>query len=95
MGFGRKVYHTVHLFLAHKRKYLLELAYIQFHEAVVGPVLYVFQVGQVACVGEFVHIDYAAFRILVHEKTHDVRAYEARTSRDDDAFSSGHFVLVV
>ena len=51
--------------------------------------------GQVARVGEFIHIDYAAFRVLVHEQTHDVRAYEARTSRDDDAFSSGHFILVV
>ena len=66
------MYHTVHLFLAHERKYLLELAYIQFHEAVVWPVLYVLQVGQVARVGEFVHIDYAAFRVLVHEQTHDV-----------------------
>ena len=52
-------------------------------EAVVGPVLNVPEVGQVAGIGQLVQVDDPVFRVLVDEQSHYVASNEACTSGYD------------
>ena len=85
MRLGRKVDDAVHMLLLHEFQYAFEIADIHFHEPVVRLVFDIAKVGEVACIGELVEIDYPVVRILVHKEPHDVRADESGSAGDNDA----------
>ena len=84
MGFRRQMDHAVHLFLTHEGEHALEVADVHLDEPVVGPVLDVLEVREIARVGEFVQVDDPVVRIFVHEQPHDVAADEAGAAGDDN-----------
>ena len=85
MALCSKVDDAIDFLCLHEGKHSLEVADVHLHEAVVGPVLDVLEVGEVACIGEFVQIDDAVLRVFVHEKAHDMASDEAGASCDDDS----------
>ena len=80
MALRCKVDDAVHMLLAHQGAEPLEVAHVHPHEPVVRTLLDVLQIGQISCVGQLVQVDYPVFRILVHEKAHNMAPYEARAA---------------
>lgn len=86
MAFGSEVDDAVHVFFLHQSQHSLKVADVHLHEAVVGLVLDVFEVSQIACVGEFVEVDNPVFGVLVHKQTYHMATDKTGTSGDDNAF---------
>ncbi len=84
MTLGRQVDDTVHLLLPHQLQHPLEVADIHLHELVIGPVLDILQVGQIAGIGQFIQVDNLVLRIFVHKKPDYMAADKPGTSGDDD-----------
>ena len=62
------------------------LADIATLEEIVGFVLNIGEVSEVARIGQFVKIDDAVVGILVHEQAHNMRADKSRTAGDNYSF---------
>ena len=71
---------TVYLILLHQFQHLVIVADICLDKYIVRLVLNVLQIRQVAGVGQFVQVDDAVFRILVHEQAYHVAADETGTA---------------
>ena len=84
MAFGSKVDNAVNLLVLHQLIESLEVADIHPHELVVGLILDIFEVCEVARIGEFVEVDDAVLGILVYEQPHNVRANKTRTASDNN-----------
>ena len=67
MALGCQVDDAVHMFLLHQFVYSLKVADVHLHKLVVGPILYILQIGKVASVGQFVEIDDFIVWIFVHK----------------------------
>ena len=74
---GGKVYHAVYLMFTENLEHTLVVADVGFYKNIVGFVLYIFQVSQIAGVGQFVKINYLVIRIFINKKTNHVRANES------------------
>ena len=85
VALGRQVYHALHAVLAHQGEHGAVVADVGPDEPVVGPVLDVLEVGQVAGVGQLVNVYDQAVGILVDEQAHHVAANESGPAGDDDA----------
>ena len=84
MGLRREVDHAVHLLFLHQGEHALEVADVHLDEPVVGPVLDVLEIREIARVGELVQVDDPVLRIFVHEQPHDVAADEAGAAGNED-----------
>lgn len=93
MAFGSQVDNAVDPLFLHQTVEGVEITDVHLHEPVVGAVLYVLQVGQIAGVGQLVKVDDAIIRILVYEQAHDVAAYESGTAGDHYGSLKFHFLL--
>ena len=89
VGFGRQVDDAVHPVVGDDPQHRLEIADIGLDEEVVGPVLDVPEVREIARVGELVQVDDPVLRVFVHEQPHDVAADETGSAGDEDG--STHF----
>ena len=56
-----------HFVLGEKRQHVVEIANIGFLEHVVGGIFDLTQIGQIACIGEFVNIDDAIVGVFFDE----------------------------
>ncbi len=72
--------------------YPIEIADVGPYEPVVWGILDVFQIGEIARIGQFVEVDDEIVGVLRHEKPHDMRPDESRTARDEDAPFSVHIL---
>ena len=77
MALGGKVDDAVDFVFGDYAAHLVEVGDVGLHEGVVGSVLDVLQVGEVAGVREFVEVDNTVVGIFVDEEAHHVAAYEA------------------
>ena len=84
--FGCEVDDAIDFLVLHQLIERLEVADVHFHELVVGLRLDVFEVRQIACVGQFVEVDDVVLGILVHEKAHHVASNEACAAGNDNRF---------
>ena len=84
MGLRRQMDHPVDMLLLHEGQYALEIADIHLDETVVGPVLDILEVREIARVSELVQVDDPVVRILVHEQPHDMAADEAGAAGNED-----------
>ncbi len=80
-----KVDNAVDMLALHEGVDGVKIANVGTDEGVVGLILDVLQVGEVAGVCQFVDIDDVILGVFVHEKTDDVAADEARSASDDDS----------
>ena len=69
MAFSSQMDDTIYLLILHQLIESVKIADIHLHKPVVGLVLYIFEVGQVAGVCQFVEVDDAIFWIFVYEKS--------------------------
>ena len=67
MALGGQMDDAVHLFLLHQLVHTVEVADVHLHKLIVGLILHVFQVGQIARIGELIEVDDMIFRVLVHK----------------------------
>ena len=86
MALGCEVNDTSHLFLLHERIHCVKIADVGFYEAIVGFILNILEVSQVARISQFVHIDNAILRVLVDEQSYYVAANKACATCDDNRF---------
>ena len=82
VGLSGKVDNPVDLLVLHQFIEAFEVAYVHLDKLVVRLVLYVLEIGKIACVSELVNIDNPVVRILVHEEPYYVRADKACPSGD-------------
>ena len=61
-----------------------KVADICLDEGVVRLVLNIFEVGQVACIGQGIQIDDVVLRIFIHEETNNMGTDEAGTAGNED-----------
>ena len=80
MAFGSKVYYPVYLLLLHQGEDCIEIADIRLYEPVIGLVLYIPEIGQIAGIGKLVQIYDSIFRIFPYEQPHHMAAYKAGTA---------------
>ena len=75
---------AVDLLVLHQFVEGIEVADVHLHELVVGLVLNVFQVREVACVGQLVEVDDLVLGVLVDEEAYYVTADETGSTSYDD-----------
>jgi hypothetical protein len=63
---------AVYLIVVHQLEHQLEVADVALHKGVVGLVLDVLEVGQIACISQLVEVDDVILGIFVHEQTDNV-----------------------
>ena len=94
MALGSQVDDAIDLLLLHELVEGVEVADVHLHKLVVGAVLNVLQVSEVAGIGQLVEIDDVILGILVHKQAHHVASNEAcATGNDDSSFHSLYCVL--
>ena len=76
---------TVHVLLLHELHHSLEIADVHLHETIIGLVFYILEIRKVTRIRELIEVDDPVVRILVDEKAHHVRPYEAGPAGDDDS----------
>ena len=84
MALCSQVDDTIDLLLLHEFIKSLEVADIHLDKLIVGLVLDILQVGQVARVGQLIDVDDVILGIFVHEKAYHMAPNEASATRDDD-----------
>ena len=77
MTLGSQMNDTIHILILHQLKHTLKVADIHLDELIVGLVLYVAQIVQIASVGQFVKIYYFIIRILIDKKADHMATYKA------------------
>ena len=75
---------AIHLFVLHQLIEGIEVADVHLDKLVVGLVLDVLQIGEVAGIGQFVEVNDVILGILVHEQAHHVTSDEACAASNDD-----------
>ena len=90
MGFRGEVDDAVHVVLGDDFEDRLEVADVGLDEGVVGLVLDVLEVREVARVGQLVQVDDPVVRILVHEQPYDMVADETGAAGDEDGSTLAH-----
>ena len=86
MTLGCEVNDTRHVLLLHEGIHGVKIADVGFHKAIVGFILNILEVSQVARISQFVHIDNAILRVLVDEQSYYVAANKACATCDDNRF---------
>lgn len=84
MALSCKVDDAVDLLVLHELVERIKVTDIHPNELVVGLVLDIFEVGEVASICELVEVDDVIFGIFVHEKAYHMASDEACTACDDD-----------
>lgn len=72
---------AVDLVLLDGCEHRIEVADVGLHEGIIGPVLYVSEVGKVTSIGEFVDVDYPIVWILRDEESDHVATDKAGATR--------------
>lgn len=86
MALGSKVNDAINPLVVHQLVECLEVADIHLHKLVVGLMLDVLEVTEVASIGQLVEVDDAVVGVLVHEEAHNMRADKSRTTGDNYSF---------
>ena len=84
MALGCQMNNACDMLLLHEGIDGIEVADIRAHKAVVGFVLYILEVSQIAGISELIHIDNAVVGVLVHEQTNNVTSDESGSAGDDN-----------
>ena len=84
MGFRREVDDAIDLLVLHQLVDAVEVADVHPDELVVGFVLDILQIGQVAGVGQLVQVDDSVIGVFVHEEANNMAADEAGAAGDDE-----------
>jgi hypothetical protein len=79
-----EVYDPCDVLFVHERKDGVEIAYVRSDETVVGTVLYVLEVREIARISQFVHIDDAVLRVLGDKEPYYVASDKSGSAGDDD-----------
>ncbi len=91
VALGSEVDNAVDLFVLHELVECVEVANVHLHELVVGLVLYVLEVREVARIGKLIEVDNLVFRVLVHEQANHVASDKACTAGNDDILHNYSF----
>jgi hypothetical protein len=75
---------AIDLLVLHELVEGVEVADVHADKLVVGTTLDIFQVRQVASVGQLIKVDNLILGILVYEKAYYVATYETSTAGDDN-----------
>ena len=92
MAFGREVDDPVDAVLLKQLTHRFEVADVAPDKSIVGPLLDIPQVGQIARIGQLVEVDDPVIGVFVHEKADYVRADKARAARDQDSAFRFHYL---
>ena len=96
VALGSQMDDAVYLLVLHQLQEGVEVADVHLHKLVVGLLLNVLQVGQVAGIGQLVQIDDVVVRVLVHKQAHHMASYKAcATSNNDCSFHIYFFIKLL
>ena len=90
MRFSCQMDDTIDVFVLHQLIERIEVANVHLHELVVGLILNVLKVSEVACISELVEIDDVLFGIFVYKEANYMTSNKACTTSDN--YMSFHFV---
>ena len=80
MLFSCQVDDAIDMLIMHQLVERIEVANIHLHELVVGLILDVLEISQVASISELIEVDDVVFGIFVYEQAYNVTSDEASTS---------------
>ena len=84
MALGSQMNNAGDVLLLHESIDCIEVANIRAHKAVVGLVLYILEVSQIAGISELINIDNAIVGVLVYKQTYNVTSDESGSAGDND-----------
>ena len=90
MRFSCQMDDAIDLLILHQLVERVEVADVHLHELVVGLILNILEVSEVACISELVEIDDIVLRVLIYEEAYYMRADKASTACD--YYVSFHFI---
>ena len=93
MALGCQVNDAVHVILLEQMAHGFEVADVGLDKGVVGLVLNVLEVGQVAGVGELVEINDLVVRVFVDKKSDYMAADKSGPAGDNDMTFKFHFLI--
>ena len=82
MALGSKMDDAVHVLVLHQLVNAVKVADVHLDKAIVGLILYVLEVGEVARVGQLVKVDDLIFGVFVDKQTYHMIADKTRTAGD-------------
>ena len=94
MAFCCKMDDTINILILHELIECVKVADVHLHELVVWLIFYIFEVGKVASVSEFVEIDNLVLRVFINEEAHYMTAYKASSTCDDNVSFEFHIFLL-
>ena len=74
MALGCKMYYAIDMLILHELIESIEVADIHLHKLVIRLILNILEVCQITSVSQLIQVDDIILRILVHEKTNNVRS---------------------
>ena len=77
MRFSGQMDDAIDLLVLHQLVEGIEVADIHFYKLVIGFVLDILQIGEVASIGQFVEVNDVIIRIFVHEQAHYMASNKA------------------
>ena len=80
MALCREMDDSVYIIFCENLRYMSMITDISLHEDIVRTILDVLKVLQVARIGQRIEVYDPVIRILIHEKSYDMAAYEAGTA---------------
>lgn len=90
MTLCRKMNHAINMFGLHQLMHHIKIAYISLQKRIVRFVLNISKIGQIACIGQFININYVIFRIFINKQSDNVRANKSSPSCNYDSSFIGH-----
>ena len=78
------------MMFAHEALDECKVADVALHKGIVGAVFHIVKVGKIASICQLIKVDDMILGIFVYKQAHYVRAYEARSARDNDISFIGH-----
>ena len=91
MTLSSQVNDAIHFLVLHQLVEGIEVADVHLHKLVVGFVLDVLQVSEVASIRQLVEVDDVILGILVHKQAHHMAANEACATGNNDISFDIHF----
>ena len=84
MTLGGQVDDAINLLFLEQLIDTFEITDVHLDKLVIGFVFYIFEIGQVACIGQFIQIDDFIVWVLIDKEAYDVATNKACTAGDDD-----------
>ena len=92
MALGRKVNNTINIVLLEDLQHLVVIADVGLNKCIIRGILNILQIGQIACIGQFIEVNDMIIGIFIYKKAHYMVTNKTCTACDQYIF---HRIVVL